>query len=120
MHRIANGGYLTNKNKRYIKCPIKKVGQKVGHFLVQTNGTTNVLLFIHSLLSAPYQMRLDDHRPFGHFATSVFLAQHVEDGGNGAKIVVLFLEDQMHMDYFYHSVYSTFLDANILNNAYME
>lgn len=135
MHRIANGGYLTNKNKRYIKCPIKKVGQKVGHFLVQTNGTTNVLLFIHSLLSAPYQMRLDDHRPFGHFATSVghsgvqeavlgdpdlFLAQHVEDGGNGAKIVVLFLEDQMHMDYFYHSVYSTFFDANILNNAYME
>ena len=135
MHRIANGGYLTNKNKRNIKCPIKKVGQKVGHFLVQTNGTTNVLLFIHSLLSAPYQMRLDDHRPFSHFATSVghsgvqeavlgdpdlFLAQHVEDGGNGAKIVVLFLEDQMYMNYFCHKLFGIIVYANIPNNNYME
>lgn len=91
--------------------------------------------YTHPSLSTPYQMRLDDHRPFGYFAASVghsgvqeavlgdpdlFLTQHVEDGGNGAKIVVLFLEDQMHMDYFCHSVYSTFLDANILNNAYIE
>ena len=135
MHRIANGGYLTNKNKRYIKCPIKKVGQKVGHFLVQTNGTTNVLLFIHSLLSAPYQMRLDDHRPFGHFATSVghssvqkavlgdpdlFLCQRVENGGNRAEIVILFLKDQMYMDYFCHSVFRIFFVANIPNNNYME
>ena len=88
-----------------------------------------------SSLVAPYQMRLYNHCPFGDFAASIghsgvkktilgdpnfFLTQHVEDGGNGAKIVVLFLEDQMYMDYFCHNGYSIFYDTNILYNHYME
>ena len=80
-------------------------------------------------------MRLDDHSPFGHFATSVghssvqkavlgdpdiFLCQRVENGGNRAEIVILFLKDQMYMDYFCHSVFRIFFVANIPNNNYME
>lgn len=80
-------------------------------------------------------MRLDDHRSFGHFATSVGhtgmqeavlgdpnfrLRKHVKNGGNRAEIVILFLKYQVYMDYFCHSVFRIFFVANIPNNSYIE
>ena len=92
-------------------------------------------IYIRLLLSAPYQLRLYDHRPFGHFATSVghtgvqeavlgdpdlLLRQRIENGGNRAEIVILFLKYQVYMDYFCHSIFRIFFVANIPNNHYME
>ena len=80
-------------------------------------------------------MRLYDHRPFGHFATSrrsyrragavlgdpdLLLRQRIENGGNRAEIVILFLKYQVYMDYFCHSIFRIFFVANIPNNHYME
>ena len=80
-------------------------------------------------------MRLYDHRPFGHFATSVghtgvqeavlgdpdlLLRQRIENGGNRAEIVILLLVDQMYMDNLYHNVFSIFFAANIPNSTYIE
>lgn len=88
-----------------------------------------------ALLPTSYQMRLYNHRPFGYFAATIghssvqkailgdpdlILRQHVKNGGDRAKIEVLFLVDQVYMDYFYHSVFRIFFVANIPNSLYIE
>lgn len=91
--------------------------------------------YVPTLLSTPYQMRLYNHRPFGYFTATIghsgvqkavlgdpdfILRQHVKNGGDRTKIEVLFLVDQVYMDYFCHSVFRIFFVANILNSSYME
>ncbi len=90
---------------------------------------------IKQLLTTPYQVRLDNHRPSGDFTTSVSqsgvqkaafgnaylcLAQHIEDGRNAPEIEVLLLIDQMYMDNLCHNSFGIFFLVNIPNNNYME
>lgn len=90
---------------------------------------------IKQLLTTPYQVRLDDHRPLGYFTASVAhpsmqkaafsnsylcLCQHIEDGGKTTEIVILLLVKQMYMDNLRHILFGIIIFTNILNNNYME
>lgn len=92
-------------------------------------------MLLKQLLSNPYQVRLNDHSPFGDLTTSIshtgvqkaifgnaylFLRKHVKDGRNRAEIVVLLLVEQMYMNNLYHNAFSIFFLANILNSTYIE
>lgn len=92
-------------------------------------------MLIKQLFTTSYQVRLDDHRPFGNFTATIaqagvqkavlgdtylFLRQHIKDGRNRTEIIILLLVDQMHMYNLCHILYCINIDANILNNNYME